>query len=173
MKRAMYLVLAVLIILGAQPLFPLSGESVAAQREAPMTGGAASIEVAGVVAGHVVAVKGIGNENEVIEHKVLQGKVELVQKIPGRFKVSDIVIKINAVGNLDFHKWRRDFLQGKVPRKDGSIVFFDAGLKEVARYNFFRAWPSQYKGITIDGQSPQSVFTEEFVLTVEGIERVK
>ena len=87
-------------------------------------------------------------------------------------KFSDIVIKINAVGNLDFHKWRRDFSQGKVFRKDGSIVFFDAGLKEISRYNFFRAWPSQYKGITIDRQSPQSVFTEEFVLTVEGIERV-
>jgi phage tail-like protein len=176
MKRAMYLVLAVLIILGAQIYSPPSGESAMAQREAPITGGAASIEVAGVVAGYLLAVKGIGNENEVVEHKIVDKTGgQMVQKIPGRYKLSDIVIRMNATsGNLDFYKWRNGFLQGKVPKaKEGFIVFYDSGLKEVARYRFFNAWPSQYKGITMDLQSPQMGFTEELVLTVEGIERVK
>lgn len=55
-------------------------------------------------------------------------------------------------------------------RKNGAIVFLDANMKEVARYNFYNAWPSQWKGITLDGQFP---FAEEIVLTLEKIERVR
>ncbi len=176
MKRAMYIVLAVLITLGAQTFFPLSGESEAAQREAPLAGAAAVIEVVPLGSVYPVAVKGIGDENEVIEQKVVQEKGQsVIRKMPGRLKLSDIVIKI-SVGPLanDFlYKWRRGFLQGKEPRRNGSISFLDATAKPIARYNFFNAWPSQYKGPSLDMQSPQLGLTEEFVLTLEGIERVQ
>ncbi len=170
MKRATYLILGVLIILGAQIYSPPSGEG--AQRDS-LVGGAVGIDVQGVIKGYLVAVKGIGNENEVVEYKTAQAKVELVQKIPGRFKVSDIVIRMAVSGDLSLYLWRKNFLQGKIPKRDGTIIFYDSTFKPVAQYNLFNAWPSQYKGITVDGQSPQPVLTEELVLTVEGIDRIK
>jgi len=183
MKRVMYLGLAVLIILGAQTFSPPSWAQI--QRAVPLTqrtdptkpgpivGNTAAIEVKGIIFDYLVSVKGIGNENEVIEQKVAGPKGESVQKFPGRFKISDIVIKRNISSNLDFFKWRMEVLKPgglAAARRDGSIMFFDASLKEIARYNIFRAWPSQYRGIVLDGQSP---LTEELVLTVEGIERVR
>jgi phage tail-like protein len=176
MKRAMYVVLAVLIILGAQIYSPPSGESAAAQKEAPITGSfTASIDVQGAVVGYLAAVKGIGNENEVIEHKTVDKMGELVMKVPGRFKVTDIVIRMNATPDkFDFYNWRMSFLQrGAKEKKNGSIVFYDATLKPIVQYNFINAWPSQYRGITMDPQSPYMGFVEELVLTVEGIARVK
>ncbi len=170
MKRATYLILTVVIVFGTQTFSPSSGEGAEVQRtmpaqtqravpmsQAPLAGGAASIEVQGLFTSWVVAIKGIGNENEVIEQKVVQGKVPLVQKAPGRLKVSDIVIRRNISGNLDFFKWRKTFVEGGLSRKNGSIIFYDAKMIPLVRYDFSNAWPSQYKGITIDGQSPQSV----------------
>ena len=63
-------------------------------------------------------------------------------------------------------------MDGRVIKENGAIVFFDAGAKEVARYNFYNAWPKQWKGITFDGQG-QSPLAEEIVLTVEKVERIR
>jgi len=181
MKRAMYLILAVVILVGAQAFAPPSEAQiqrtgpVQVQRDVPMQGFQASLQVGADLLGYLIGVKGIGNENEVIEQKLVQAKVPLVQKMPGRLKISDIVLRraiSTTTTNLDFFEWRKKVMQGKMveARKSGSITFYDAALKVVAIYNFFNGWPSQYRGITLDGQSG---YAEELVLTVEGIERVK
>ena len=58
-------------------------------------------------------------------------------------------------------------------RYNGAIMYLDVAMKPIARYNFFNACPSPWKGITTDGQSSQLPLTEEFVLIVERIERVQ
>ncbi|KQU00245.1 phage tail protein [Sanguibacter sp. 4.1] len=57
-------------------------------------------------------------------------------------------------------------------RKNGSIVLYDSAKTEVARFNFFSAWPSR---IATDGLSVDSseVVKESITLQCERLERVK
>ena len=57
-------------------------------------------------------------------------------------------------------------------RKNGSIVFFDTGLTEVGRFNFFNGWPSKIgtDAVSTDSNDPVK---ETITLVIERLERVK
>ena len=175
MKRVTYFIMGALILLSAQFFFPSPGEGAAVARQEVILSGGVVIELDGKGT-YLIAVSGIGDETEVIEFKSAVDKTGtfVVSKTPGRHKISDIVIKkmVTPPANDPLYLWRRSVLDGKIIRKNGAIVFFDASMKEVARYNFYNAWPKQWKGITFDGQG-QSSLAEEIVLAVEKIEHIR
>lgn len=57
-------------------------------------------------------------------------------------------------------------------RKNGSVVIYDSALNEVARWNFYNAWPSKISqdAVTVGGNEP--VF-ESITLQHEKLERKK
>ena len=57
-------------------------------------------------------------------------------------------------------------------RKNGSVVMYDSANVEIARYNFFNAWPSKIStdALSADGNDP---LKETITLTCERFERVK
>ena len=142
--------------------------------ELPLVGFHFAIDIQGVIKGFFTECSGLGSEHEVIEHKVVteQG-MEVVKKIPGRMKWEDITLKRGITGNMDVWRWRKDVEDGNVEkaRRDGSVIMFDQQLKEVARWNFERAWP-----VKVTGPSPKAdsneIGIEEMVITYEYIERV-
>ena len=120
----------------------------------PLTGFHYALDVQGMVKGYFTEAYNIGSEHEVIERRVVtkQGK-ETVMKLPGRLKISDIILKRGITNNMDLWKWRQEVVDGKVDsvRRDGSLIMFDKSLKEVARWNFERAWP-----LKVSGPSPKA-----------------
>ena len=58
----------------------------------------------------------------------------------------------------------------KVERKAGSVILCADDGTEITRYNFFEAWPSKWKGFTLDGKGTD-VNVEELELAVEKIEK--
>ena len=180
MERTTYCIMAALILWSVQFFSPLPGEGAAPAdfvKKDPFPTMTVMIEVDGKAVAYAAAIKGVGDENEVLEMK--SAGDPLIRKIPGRLKISDIVIKKYAtpVANDFLYQWRRSIVGGggmesKLTsfRKNGAIVFLDGSMKEVARYNFYNAWPSQWKGMGMDVQSP---LPEEIVLTVERIERIR
>lgn len=58
--------------------------------------------------------------------------------------------------------WYRKVLAGQTERKSGSIILLDRSGGEVARYNFFEAWPCRYKA---------GFISEELEFAVEKVER--
>ena len=140
----------------------------------PLVGFHFQLDLGGVVAGYFTEISGLGSENEVIEHKVVNDKgLEVVMKIPGRLKWEDITLKRGITSTMDAWDWRKEVEDGDVDRarRDGSIVMYDQQLNEVARWNFERAWP-----VKISGPQPKSdsneIGIEEMVLTHEYITRV-
>jgi len=134
-----------------------------------------AIEIQGQVTGYFTECSGLGSETEVIEHKVVdpQGR-EFIQKLPGRMKWQDISLKRGITQQMDIWQWRKQVEDGNVEgaRKNGSIVMFDQSLKEVARWNFERAWPTKVSGPQL--QSDSNAFgIEELTITHEFLERVK
>ncbi len=143
--------------------------------ELPLVGFHFAIDLSGVVAGFFTECSGLGSEHEVIEHKVVTEKGnEVVMKIPGRLKWENITLKRGITSSMDIWSWRKEVESGKVDsaRRDGSIIMFDQTLKEVARWNFLRAWP-----IKVTGPQPKSdsneIGVEELTIAHEYIERVK
>ena len=141
----------------------------------PLVGFHYGIEVQGVVNGYFTECSGIGSENELIEHKVVDEKGrESIQKIPGRLKWQDITLKRGITSNMDIWDWRDQIVEGKVDdaRKNGSIVMFDQAGDEVARWNFENAWPLKVSGPAMKADSNEFGI-EELVITHEGLYREK
>jgi len=108
-------------------------------REDPLVGFHFGIELQGVIAGYFTECSGIGSENEVIEHKVVDNSGrEYIHKIPGRLKWENVTLKRGLTSDLQFWEWRDQIVQGQVEsaRKNGSIIIFDQQFSEVARWNF-------------------------------------
>ncbi|MCA9922402.1 MAG: phage tail protein [Anaerolineales bacterium] len=146
-----------------------------ATNELPLVGFHFSVDISGVVSGYFTECSGLGSEQEVIEHKVVSEKgMEVVLKIPGRLKWENITLKRGITSNMDIWDWRKQVEDGEVEaaRKDGSITMFDQTLKEVARWNFERAWPVKVSGPQVKSDSNE-ISIEELTIAHEYIVRVK
>ncbi|MCD6475780.1 MAG: phage tail protein [Anaerolineaceae bacterium] len=146
-----------------------------ANREDPLIGFHFAVEIQGVVTGYFTECSGLGSENEIIEHKVVsENGQEIILKIPGRLHWGDIVLKRGITSSMDIWDWRKQIEDGDIDnsRHDGSVVMYDQELKEVARWNFERAWPVKVTGPQPKADS-NAIGIEELTLTHEYIARVK
>lgn len=134
-----------------------------------------SVDLQGAALGYFTEVSGIGSENEVVEHKVVEqdGHTERVMKIPGRLKWENIVCKRGITSAMDIWTWRKQVETGGIEsaRKNGSVVMYDEAFKEVARWNFIRAWPVKVSGPSVKTDGNE-VGVEELTIAHEGIVRV-
>jgi len=127
------------------------------------------------VTGYFTEVSGLGSEQEVIEHKVVNEKgVEVVMKIPGRLKWENIVLKRGITSDMQIWDWRKKVEDGDVSgaRADGSVTMYDQALTAVARWEFKRAWPVKVTGPSVKSDSNE-IGVEELTLAHEYISRVK
>lgn len=148
--------------------------SVDTAREDPLVGFHFAVDVQGHVTGYFTEVSGLGSEQEVIEHKVVnEAGVEVVMQIPGRLKWEQITLKRGITSDLQIWTWRKMVENGDVAgaRADGSIIMYDQGLNEVARWNFQQAWPVKVTGPSVKSDSNE-IGVEELTLAHEYIERV-
>jgi len=140
----------------------------------PLVGFHFQLDLGGKVTGYFTEVGGLGSENEIVEHKVVQDGREIVQKIPGRLKWGDITLKRGITSLMDIWDWRKSVEKGDITtaRMNGSIIMLDQELKPVARWDFVRGWPSKVSGPQL--QSDSNAFgVEELTIVHEGIERIK
>jgi phage tail-like protein len=145
-----------------------------AEREDPLVGFHFAVDLGGVIKGYFTECSGLGSEHEVIEQKVVNEKgQQVIIKMPGRLKWENISLKRGITSSMDIWTWRKKVEDGDVEgaRQNGSIVMYDQNLKEVARWNFERAWP-----VKVSGPSPKAdgneIGLEELTLAHEYIRRV-
>lgn len=134
-----------------------------------------SLEISGQISGFFTEVSGLGSETEIVEHKVVSERgTEITKKIPGRLKWQDITLKRGITSSMDIWDWRKMVEDGLIEasRRDGSVVMYDQMGKEVARWNFERAWPSKVTGPSVKADD-NSVGVEELTIVHEYIVRVK
>ena len=141
----------------------------------PLVGFQFSLDVSGEVTGYFSECSGIGSEHEIVEHKVVDkdGR-DLVQKIPGRMKWTDVTLKRGITDNIQIWEWRKKVEDGdlKSARKNCSIMMYDRDYKLAAQWDFINAWPSKVTGpeLKADGND---YGIEEIVIVHEGMKRVK
>ena len=68
------------------------------------------------------------------------------RKLPGLVKFSAISLKWGVTDDAELWNWRKQAADGKVARKNGSIILLDDTGAEKARWNFVNGWPSKWTG---------------------------
>ena len=126
------------------------------------------VEIEGVTTGAFRNVEGLDSETEIVEYQ--DGDDLILRKRPGRTKYSNVTLKRGYINNTELWEWRKAVIEGKVQRKSGSIILCADDGAEIMRYNFFEAWPTKWKGFTLDSKGTD-VNVEEMELAVEKIER--
>ena len=142
------------------------------------------VEIDGVFVTNVTSVDGLNVEIEVADFTERTSKGQIVQhKVMSKPKWNgELTMKRIAPLNADtddIWKWFNDLrTKGMAvsnrskPRRHGSIVVYDSGLAETARWNFYDAWPSKIEFTSLEA-SGNEVAAETITLQYEKLERKK
>lgn len=154
--------LAAVLLLASFNAFP-------APSGAPMTGNYHFLlEVEGVTVGQFASVAGLSAEVEVVEYRD-GGDPGAIRKIPGVARYGDITLKRGYTASDDLWSWIKGVIDRDYVRKNGAISVVSSNGSEVARFNFFNAWPSRY-ALGLEGADGNDVAIESLTLTVERID---
>jgi phage tail-like protein len=142
------------------------------------------LEIAGVPYSMLTEVSGLDMEVEVVEVKQVSEKGQYVAyKAQGQAK-SPGELTIKRVAPIDMASdkiWTwfntiRDKGMGATDRtgqrKDGSVVVYDSANTELARWNFYNAWPNKISSDSFSATSTEAA-SETITLQIERLERKK
>jgi len=94
-----------------------------------------------------------------------------VHKLPGLVKHSNITLKWGITDDASLWEWRKKAMDGKVERKNGSIILLDDTGSEKARWNFRDGWPTKWTGPTFNATGNE-VAIETLEIVHEHLEKV-
>jgi phage tail-like protein len=125
-------------------------------RKDPFLGFNFAVEIEGLVAGGFSEVLGLQTEIEVQDYR--EGGVnEYIHKRAGPAKYpSNLVLRKGMTDARALWGWYRKVAQGKIERKNVSVVLLDsAGQEEKVRWNFGNAYPVKWVGPDLKGASSE------------------
>ena len=91
------------------------------------------------------------------------------RKLPGLTNYANIVLKRGITLDLALWQWRKNIVEGKADRRNGSIVVLDEGRKDMLRFQFVEGWPCKWVGPTLNAGANE-VAIETLEITHEGLE---
>ena len=93
-----------------------------------------------------------------------------MQRMPGLATYSAITLRWGTTDDTELFEWRQQVVDGKVDRRNGSVVLLDDTGTERIRWNFVEAWPSRWTGPSFNATGNE-VAIEALEITHEGIVR--
>jgi phage tail-like protein len=127
------------------------------------------IEIDGITQAGFSDCTGFGASTDPIEYRE-GGENRTVRKLPGMTKYNNITLKWGITDSRELYDWYRDVVNGKIERKNGSIILLDLQGQEVLRWNFFNGWPSKWDGPDFTAKG-NDVAIETLEIANEGTER--
>lgn len=141
------------------------------------------LEIDGKVVSALMSVSGLDVEVGVAKSTQIgeKGQKQQVKFLGQTVEVGDLSLTRVAPADItsdELWKWFKTVRDGGLSgdrakgRKNGSVVLYDAGAKEVARFNFFSGWPSKISTdqLSVDGSD---ALKETITIVIERLERVK
>jgi phage tail-like protein len=127
------------------------------------------VEIEGIARAAFSEVGGLESETAVIEYRV-GGEPNTVRKLPGLTKYANIVLRHGITQDAELWNWRKTVVQGKVDRRNGSVILLEDDGTEVVRWNFFEGWISKWEGPALSAKGNE-VAIETIEIAHEGLER--
>ncbi|MFZ6756239.1 phage tail protein [Undibacterium sp. Ji50W] len=113
------------------------------------------LEIDGLTQAGFSDCSGFGSDVEVVEYRE-GGDASTVRKLPGKSSFPDLTLKWGITDSRELYDWHQGILDGKLQRKNGSIILLDDLGQEKVRWNFFGAWPSKYKAPDLSGTGKEA-----------------
>jgi phage tail-like protein len=129
------------------------------------------VEIQGIIRAGFHQVSGLDVTIDVIEHRE-GGENTTTRKLFGLTKHTNIQLRRGMTDSMVLHDWHRRNVEGATERRNGSILVLDRTGKEVARWDFYRAWPTKYQGPEFNAEG-NDVAIELLELAHEGLKRKK
>lgn len=125
------------------------------------------VEIEGIDEAFFRECQGLEAETEVLSYE--EGGVnDHPHKLPGRTKFPNVSLKRGVTDSSALWKWYSDVVQGKIERKNVSIVLYDTEASEVKRWSFDRAYPVKWVGPGLKAEE-NAVAVETLELVHEGM----
>ncbi len=125
------------------------------------------VEIDGITRAGFRECSGLDSSQDPVDYR--EGNDSLtVRKLPGLVKHSNITLKWGMSDDTELWEWRKRAMDGKVQRKNGSIILLDTSGTEVRRWNFREAWPSKWTGPSFNATGNE-VAIETLEIVHEGV----
>lgn len=127
------------------------------------------VEIDGITRAGFTEASGLDSAQDAIEYR--EGDDALTaHKLPGLIKYSNITLKWGVTDDAELWEWRKQSMDGKVVRKNGSIVLCNDTGEEKVRWNFAEGWPTKWTAPGLNATGNE-VAIETLEIAHEGIER--
>ncbi len=90
-------------------------------------------------------VSGLQFEMDVLEYQE-GGLNDVVHRLPGPTKVSNLTLKRGMTRSNEFFKWYAEVARGQITRRNVSVVMYDVKGEELTRWNLENAYPVKWIG---------------------------
>lgn len=138
------------------------------QRTDPYRGYNFRVEIDGIQQAGFQQVSGLDATSDITEYREGNEKVFTHRKLAGQAKYSNITLKWGITKDHSFWDWKKQTIDGKTERKNGSIILMDESGNEQVRWNFVNAWVTKWTGPSFDAMT-SAVAIESVDLAHEGV----
>lgn len=125
------------------------------------------VEIDGITRAGFRECSGLDTTQDPIDYRE-GGEALHVRKLPGLVKYSNITLKRGITDDAELWAWRKTAMEGKVERKNGSIILLDDTGAEKLRWNFVEGWPTKWSGPTFNATGNE-VAIESLEIAHEGV----
>jgi phage tail-like protein len=127
------------------------------------------VEIDGITRAAFRDCSGLDSSQQAIEYRE-GGEPLRTRKIPGLNSYSNITLTRGVTTDAELWDWRQRAADGRVERKNGSIILLDDKGEEKIRWNFSDAWPIKWTGPTFNATG-NDLAVEVLELAHEGLRR--
>ncbi len=128
------------------------------------------LDLGGVVEGHFTACDGLNIKVDAIKYRP-GGAQHVVHRLAGRIDYGDITLRYGLTSSTVLWDWFNKSMFGNPERRNISIVLLDSdGITEVLRWSLLEAWPSEWKGASLDSTG-REIAIESLTIVFESMER--
>lgn len=127
------------------------------------------VEIDGITRAAFRECSGLDSTQDPIEYRE-GGEALTTRKLPGLVKYSNISLKRGITDDAELWAWRKTAMEGKVQRKNGSIILLDEAGAEKLRWNFVNGWPTKWTGPSFNATGNE-VAIESLDIAHEGVSK--
>jgi len=125
------------------------------------------VEIDGIARAGFRECSGLDSTQDPVEYRE-GNEPPTARKLPGLVKHSNISLKRGVTDDAQLWEWRKQAIDGKVQRKNGSIILMDESGAEKVRWNFREGWPTKWTGPSFNATGNE-VAIETLEIAHEGV----
>ena len=138
-------------------------------RKDPYRGYSFLVEIDGITRAGFRECSGLETTQDLVEYRE-GNEARTPRKLPGLTKYANVVLKRGITDDKELWEWRKTVIDGKVVRKNGSLILLDDTGAEKLRWNFREGWPTKWTGPSFNATANE-VAIESLEIAHEGLEK--